>query len=556
MIFNNDRSSGINRMPTSIRGSLILVLALVHVAFGDSPKNQHPGEMAGYLIVPNDRVPETFNAGFSLYSAAWPLLRTYPGNNFQTGLFGTWMFAQYDGAAPTNLYSDIEGGLGWWRDTRFATETPKFIMGGVAPNFSEWANGPGAGKSRDWSAPEGVYGIAQLSPRLLWPPDGLNLRQGTCGELFGYGYLALPLVEPKPTTNGKDVPTGGNCWTLFLNTRNFKGPVAFFTPNYWSRSAITEPRLIGKLLDSRPVDPNRHLQMETQWIPGVLATNRDGQTYARITRTSFPRSSDGQSVVVHQITSYNRNALWNGLKAWFGGGDPVSGFITPESGYIHSFPGKGGATWKISAEGDPDKKKVPVDWSSFATPVARDPHTFGYRWNDKVVSNPDSAVRLLVTLPEFYRLKTEAGTESKWVPVAAKDVPPETGLADVFFERFRVNKIEPYVTPDDPNSCWKEPGPVAGPFRVRLGDGSQLTYFWYRFAEQPALLNADLTPKERENLQARIEKIHRSWTIDHEYLPPPALGRLADLDPALVVTPPTGLEVGYVPIVTRQEMAK
>lgn len=27
-----------------------------------------------------------------------------------------------------------------------ATGTPKFIMGGVAPNFIEWANGPGAGK--------------------------------------------------------------------------------------------------------------------------------------------------------------------------------------------------------------------------------------------------------------------------------------------------------------------------------------------------------------------------------------------------------------------------
>lgn len=26
------------------------------------------GEMAGYLLVPNEKVPETFNAGFSMYS--------------------------------------------------------------------------------------------------------------------------------------------------------------------------------------------------------------------------------------------------------------------------------------------------------------------------------------------------------------------------------------------------------------------------------------------------------------------------------------------------------
>jgi hypothetical protein len=72
-------------------------------------------------------------------------------------LFGTWMFARKEPAAPIKLYSDIEGGLGWWRDTEYATETPKFIMGGVAPNFSEWANGPGR-ERRDWDKPRGKYG--------------------------------------------------------------------------------------------------------------------------------------------------------------------------------------------------------------------------------------------------------------------------------------------------------------------------------------------------------------------------------------------------------------
>lgn len=121
------------------------------------------GEMAGYLLVPNEKVPESYDAGFSMYVAAWPLLDQYPGSRFQTGLFGTWMFAQKEAQKEVEprvkLYSDIEGGLGWWRDTRFATETPKFIMGGVAPNFSAWANGPGAGKGRDWDQPKGKYGV-------------------------------------------------------------------------------------------------------------------------------------------------------------------------------------------------------------------------------------------------------------------------------------------------------------------------------------------------------------------------------------------------------------
>ena len=128
--------------------ALVFVLPLVPLIGG--PNQIQRGEMAGYLLVPHEKVQETYNPGFSMYVAAWPLLQEYPGRRFQTGLFGTWMHAQYDGPKPDKLYSDIEDGLGWWRDTRFATETPKFIVGGVALNFSAWANGPGAGKGRDW----------------------------------------------------------------------------------------------------------------------------------------------------------------------------------------------------------------------------------------------------------------------------------------------------------------------------------------------------------------------------------------------------------------------
>src|SRR6185295_16581519 len=384
----------------------------------DAPRPVQSGEMAGYLIVPNEKVPESFNAGFSMYVAAWPLLKTYPGSRFQSGLFGTWMFAQYDGPAPEKLYSDVEGGLGWWRDTRFATETPKFIMGGVAPNFVEWANGPGAGKGRDWNKPSGKYGIAQLSPWLLWPPDGLNLKQGTCGELFGYGYLPLPLTSPKATTQGTNIPTGDNSWTLFLNAANFKGPVAFFTPFFWSHTKLAEPRLAGELLDSRPSDPNRAVQMETQYVPAVQSTNSKGDTYARIAPTCFPRSAEGDSVLVHRITSYNRKALWDAVKAWFEGGAPASGAIDGGEAVVHRFTGGGGATWRIYPDGAAKEDKVPLAWNAFATPTALDSNTFGYRWSYASVAKIDSANGALATLPEYFRLsKDESNKGPRWIAV-------------------------------------------------------------------------------------------------------------------------------------------
>jgi len=533
---------------------LALVFVLSPAPLIGAPNQILKGEMAGYLLVPHERVPETYNAGFSMYVAAWPLLQEYPGRRFQTGLFGTWMHAQNDRPKPIErMYSDIEGGLGWWRDTRFATETPKFIMGGVQLNFRAWANGPGAGKGRDWDKPQGKYGVAQLSPWVLWPPDGLNLKQGTCGQLFGYGYLPLPLTEAKSTTAGKNVPTGNHCWTLFLNTGNFKGPVAFFTPYFFSRVTADDPRLAGMFLDSRPSNPNRALQMETQYVPSVQATDKKGDIYARIAPTSFPRGPKGDSAVVHRVTAYNKKALWDAVKAWFEGGPPASGAIDPKASVVHTFPGRGGATWRIYDRSVPREERTRIAWDSFANPVAIDSSTFGYRWNDQLVTRKDTKDGLLVTLPEYYRLeKAEGNKRARWVPVQPKDVPAETGLAEVSFSRPPAEPSQPYVTPDDPNSCWKKPGPVAGPFQAHPGDGSVVTYYWYRFADQPALLNADLTDKERESLQARVEKLHRNWKKDRDYLTPPAMGRLADIDPALIVTPPPGLEAGYVPIATRQ----
>lgn len=56
-------------------------------------------------------------------------------------------------------------------------------------------------------------------------------------------------------------------------------------------------------------------------------------------------------------------------------------------------------------------------------------------------------------------------------------------------------------------------------------------------------------------MQSIVEKIHKSWKADREYMPAPRDGKaLVSIDPGLLVTPPAGLEVGYVPIVSAQEI--
>ena len=509
-------------------------------------------EMAGYISVGTEEAPAKYNAGFSFYVAAWPLLTRYPGHEFQTGLCGTWMFAKQERQPPKDLYSDIEGGLGWWRDTRFPTVTPKFIMGGVAPNFEEIANGPSHGAGT-WDKPKGLYGVAQLSSRLLFPIDGLNIKQGTNGELFGYGYLTLPFTEAKTVTAGKNIPTGDNSWTLFLNTANFKGPVCFFTPYFWSRSVVAHPEFAGFLLDSRPSDPNKSLAIETQYVPAVLADGAKGKEYARIAPVTFPVNAAGDSAVIHRITCYSKQALWNGVKQWFDGGKPVSSTLKANGSFVMKIKKGGAAGWGIRAGNSAKDDRAPIAWDTLAKDSSSDSKTAAYRWNKKFVTTSPGTVSPFVTLPEYYcRAKNSA--KDPWVPVKPEEAPAE--LRNEKFETPKENPQPAYDTPEARESSFKTPGPVAGPFKAHLGDHSVVTYYWYRFADQPALLNADLSKDEREAMQVKVEKLHRAWTHQLEYLAPPTIGKLADLDPAQIVTPPKGFEIGYVPIATRQELDK
>ncbi|MFA5814195.1 MAG: T9SS type A sorting domain-containing protein [Bacteroidales bacterium] len=514
--------------------------------------------IGGYMIANVVNVNTTYNAGYSMYAAAWPLVREYPGRNFQSGLFGTWMFPQNNGPLPvTDFYTDIEGGLGWWRDTEYATETPKFIMGGVQLNFVGWANGPGAGQGRDWNNPKGKYGVAQLSPWVLWPPDGLTLKQGTCGELFGSGYLPLPLTEPKSTTAGIDVPTGNQCWTLFLNTGNFKGPVAFFTPYFWSEASVNDPRLGGLFLDQRPSQANKGFQMETQHIRSAEATDSKGQIYARVAPTQYPVGPDGNSDLLHRLMVYKKKALWDKVEAWFKGGAPADGTIDLAGASMQKFQKGVWSTWSLYGDHIPADKRANLNFTSYLNANVTDNSTLRVRWEGDLITQRETGSGTVVTLPEYYKLvKTGNNDPGEWIAVAPGEVPAETGLHDVVFSSPDKRTPVAYITPANRESCWNTPGPVAGPFEANLGDGSTVTYFWYRFADQPALLNADLSKEEREEMQRRVELLHRNWTKDREYLPAPTIGKLADIDPALIVTPPEGLEAGYVPIVIRQKISE
>lgn len=536
----------------------ILLMCILFLSNFNANAQINNAQRSGFTWISTENIVDTtFGYGYSMYSAAWPIFKNYPGpNEFQMGLGSSWLTTQHTGNEPEQFYTTIEGGLGWWHDTRFGTEIPKFIMGGVSYNFYAWANGPGAGKTgmlsngqRDWSEPGGKYGVAQLSNTLLWAPDGLNMAQSLNGEMLGYGWTPLPLTEIMSQTNGYEIETGNQCWTLFLNSTNFKGPVAFFLPTFWTKPVIENPSLEGLFLDSRPSNPNVGLGMEHAQSPALISEDSQGNKYAKIERLQFPTSNQDNSMILNQFSVYSKNALWNNMEAWFNGGNVVSTELNLAGTNIVPFINNGGSMMGEISETGSGEIDHPINLS-YIDNIQQNENIMGYQFNlENVYQENNNFI-----LPEYFELNPN----NEWQAITEDVVPLSTNLVSSDVPSSPRSEIA-YLTPldpecqwQDPNGPWNSPGPSAGPFQVDMGDGSTLTYYWYRFVDQPAIIHANLSDNIRELLQTRVELIHTNWNHSQEYLADPQIGKLATLDPQNIVQPPLGLEIGYVPIVTKQ----
>jgi hypothetical protein len=543
--------------------TLLMLLSLAASAGAQTPPKlpQLGGGLKGYISMQLSSTPDQYRSGVSFYSSIWTLLEK-PLSDFQIGLPATWIEPDnrkftgrlcppgtYAGdhwpeRGPTyrDVFQTIEGGLGFWANTKFGSPTPKYRINGTTDGYTHQISSVGWGWGEPQPLASDLMGIAQLSNRLLTPPDGFTFPANANGAVLGNAWMALPLIDPASSPASDPVsPTGDQSWTLFFNAANFKGPVAFWIPEAWSQLSQKFPSIAGRGMDTLPAIMNGGA-MEFNTVPRFASQDAAGVKYSRVPQLHFPVDSQGRTVLMQDIRIYSRAAIFDSLKLWAGGGAKISGKFNPQD------------SWPLTCtvnpinfkQGDQDVPLTGFD-ATVQTAVFDNGHTFGLQWKD-----PKSKG----LFPAYYRQDGKSMTA-----IPADQVPASTGLTDQAFTPARVG--EPYVSPTmppakvkngDEEGAWNNPGPVRGPFYAHLTDGSVVTYYWYRFVDQPSLQHLHLNDAAKQKLQALVERIQKNWSIKDTFIPPPSSGRLAALDSALVVTPPHGLKIGYVPIVTNQEM--
>jgi hypothetical protein len=509
----------------------------------------HSRGLHGYIGYSASRPParSEYSAGMGFYSAVWPLIDK-PIANFQIGLPSAWITPNnsdnkdkplapkgtlardnWPERGPTwaSVFQTVEGGLGYWARNHFRYGPPKFSMNATPQCYDYEVGSPG------WSffysneaLPDNRLGIAQLSNRLLIPPDALPFDGNPNGKFLGYTYMALPFTEP---TTG-DPPTGDQAWTCFLSAANFKGPIAYYIPETWSKigKLFNYPFIYGRGLDARPGNMGGGA-MEINTVPRFDAEDAKGIVYSKLPKLQFPVDGQGRTLLVQDVTYYSKAALYDAFKVWRDGGPACSG----------RFDEKGAWRSKLTTRTprfDQAGKRITGVEKVFDTKVFED-NIWGLEWYNGTVNTNGY-------FPQYFK---HVGNER--VAVSAADVPAETQLLKAEFKL--AGRGQPYTSPAA--GAWGNPGPVRGPYKVNLADGSTVTYCWYRFVDQPSFQQYNWSREKKEKLQSFVEKIHAYWSIDRDYMAPPGSGTLARLDPALIVNPPKGMEVGYVPIVIRQE---
>lgn len=507
----------------------------------------HHDGLHGYIGFGHEKPPRgsAFHAGMGFYAAVWPLIDR-PLAGFQIGLPSSWILPdnsdnkdhplapvgtlarRWPERGPTwsSVFQTVEGGLGYWAGTHFRYGPPKFSMNATPQCYDYEVGSPGwSFFYSDKALPDDRLGIAQLSNRLLIPPDALPFRGHPNGEFLGYTWMALPFTGP---TTG-DPPTGDQSWTCFLSAANFKGPIAYYIPETWSKigKLFNDPFLHGRGLDARPGVMGGGA-MEINTVPRLDAPDARGTVYTKLPRMTFPVDADGRAYLVQDVTYYDHTAIQDAFRSWRDGGPACSGRFDARGAWK---PRLNTHTTRYDQGGKPIEGVERV----FDTKVFEG-NVWGVQWS--------AGQGTKGVFPQYYRHEG-----ARRVAVAESEVPEETGLRAREFATAPPGR--PYTSPG--TGAWAKPGPKQGPHTARLADGSVVTYSWYRFVDQPSFQQYAWGEEKKARLQAFVEKLHAAWPIDRDYMPPPTRGTLVSLDPGLIVTPPPGLEVGYVPIVTRQE---
>ena len=514
--------------------------------------------LKGYLHAYSTRGKNGSNYGISFYTGIWSTFEEYLPLYFQRG-HGTWVTPNnsdteeplcrpgtvareyWPERAPSyrDVFQTIEGGPGYWGNTQFPDPQMKYRVNIVTDCYTTQTSSPGW----NWggtSTLDEQAGIAQISNTLLYAPDGITFRRGANGLFLGQAWMNLPL------TSGVEETTlvGKNNWTLFLNAGNFSGPTVYVTPEAWFRITDGYEPSQKRGLDSKLFDSYRNWSLADEiGLVNGLVVKSDESSFIRIPKMNYPVDELGRTIYHQDLKAYYKTSIYDSIEKYINEGVELSSIRLDDKERDHFeqlYFEDADFGWRIKDKEINDLNKI----------LSVDIFEFGKAWGIKWTDQKNAGV-----FPQYF---IEKGNSIEILEAPYSDEFINTDLLEVVLPP-NPSGVNPYTGIDSyepPSNGW--PNPENGKtYEAILNDGSSILYGWYKFIDQPSIRKLNLTEEKRRILQSVVEEIHRTnWGTKNPVLQPPTAGDLVFIDDALILIPPEGMKVGYVPIALRQYETK
>ena len=427
------------------------------------------------------------------------------------------------GPTWSSVFQTVEGGLGYWAGNHFRYGPPKFSMNATPQCYDYEVGSPG------WSffysneaLPDNRLGIAQLSNRLLIPPDALPFQGNPNGEFLGYTWMALPFTDRHDRATRPPATRVGPASSARRISRA-RSLTTFPKPGARSASCSTDPFLYGRGLDARPGIMGGGA-MEINTVPRFDAKDAQGTVYSKLPQLQFPVDAEGRALLVQDVTYYSKAALYDAFKAWRNGGPACSGRFDEKGAW------KPKLTTHTTRYDQAGKKITGVD-RVFDTKIFEG-NVWGLQWFASDVSPKGS-------FPQYFKHVGE-----QRVAVAAADVPAETGLLTQEFQLAQAGQALHVAGHRRLEPAGPEARPVHGQARRRFG-GDLLVVPLCRSAVVPAIRTG--ARRRRRSCRRLWRSSTRPGRSTATTCPRPRRGTLVCARSGLLVTPPDGLDVATCP---------
>eukprot|EP01065_Artemidia_motanka_P031351 TRINITY_DN3767_c0_g1_i1.p1 TRINITY_DN3767_c0_g1~~TRINITY_DN3767_c0_g1_i1.p1 ORF type:complete len:769 (+),score=237.69 TRINITY_DN3767_c0_g1_i1:78-2384(+) len=522
---------------------------LKELAPGSDPEKINPGSFYWRMDIHG----KSIGRAFSWYTRIFKLFQEGHPLNVQMGMGGTWLAAEglsYDvcpckpggfgsdccKTSPCNcagwLFESFEGGPGYWFNELPSTVS-KWRVGDSVGCYSYYTGSP-LFQFGQWGGHDCDHmGLAQLSNRILMPPDGITFD---VEGMVGVAYAHTPFGKVNATDDR-------NFWTIVLDTQNFAGPLAYFIPEFWRLRPKGYENVTRHLGDYSTCPDLSQGECAFEW--NTLETYRASNGDFKIPKMTVPYK-DGRTVLMMNNRAYNDSDV----------SDPLEQAL--QTGHLN-----------VSRLFNTGKRHPCVDGTTDAMFGLYNHSTFSVGTMQTSVETGECVWSVQLHnescpkdgdcwFPQYVRNES-----NEWTPIPESKAPPELQRQNFTTKTDSGNKYD-QLSQVGSRKCLSSPGPAddklycVQTLKGVSASSTWIGYKWYKFVDQPGLQQANLSPEERSFMQKRVETLHRMTSQTSRWM---KAGQAVDqglsiIDEAAIVTPPEGMEYGYVPIVFYEAFAK